>query len=262
MTESMLKNRVYIVTGGSQGFGFAIAKELIKAGGRVGLVARSTNLLNSAVAQLEADLGAGKATAATADIRDSSQIQSAFESIQSHFGRVDGLVNNAGVARPGTIADIPEEDLRLQFEINVIGLAMCCQAAIPMLAGSENARIVNIGSASASYREECRHLGIYAASKHAVDRLTAELRDELRAENIGVSLVVPGNSPTDFAKGWDEERLMKGYKAWSDYGKYMETGMEQSDVGEAVVHCVSRRPGVAVDSLTVRPHLPTEKFTW
>lgn len=254
----VLANRVYIVTGGSQGFGLAIAKEIVSHGGRVGLVARSEGKLKSAVD----DLGADKAFMAVADVRDSGEIQAAFKAVHGHYGQLDGLINNAGLARPGTIANIPEDELRLQFDINVIGLVLCCQAAVPLLEKSSNARIVNIGSASAIYREECRHLGIYAASKHAVDRITAEMRDELRGDGIGVSLVIPGNSPTDFAAGWDEERLMLAGKAWSDHGKFMDTGMETSDVGEAVVHCLSRRPGVGVDTLTVRPNIPTEKYSW
>lgn len=254
----MLEQRVYIVTGGSQGFGLAICQELIKAGGRVGLVARSAAKIDEAVQQLGAEAAFGVA----ADVRDSSQIKTAFEAIYTHFGQVDGLINNAGVARPGMISEIPEDELRMQFEINCIGLVLCCQAAIPLIKDSHNGRIVNIGSASGPYREECRHLGIYAASKMAVDRLTAEMRDELRADKIGVSLVIPGAAHTDFASGWNEERLMNSVQAWAEHGKYMETGMQTSDVGEAVVHCVSRRPGVAVDSLTVRPNIPTEKFVW
>ncbi len=254
----MLENRVYIVTGGSQGFGLAIAEELVKAGGQVGLFARSENKLREAVQ----DLGDDRAFGVVGDVRDSADIAAGFAAIKAHFGQLDGLINNAGVARPGTIAEIPEDELRLQFDVNVIGLVLCCQAVVPLLAGSSNPRIVNIGSASAVYREEMRHLGIYSASKMAVDRLTAEMRDELQAQGIGVSLIIPGNSPTDFAAGWNEERLVKATKAWADHGKFSNTGMETSDVGEAVVHCVSRRPGVGVDSLTVRPNIQTEKFTW
>lgn len=254
----MLSERVYVVTGGSQGFGLAIAGELLKAGARVALMARSEDKLEKAVSKL----GEDNALAVVADVADHSQVNQAFNKIHTHFGRIDGLVNNAGVARPGQISEISESDLRLQFDVNVIGLVLCCQAAVPFLKNSDNPRIVNIGSASSIYREECRHVGIYAASKAAVDRLSAELRDELRADGIGVSVVIPGAAATDFASGWDEEKIRLCAAEWANYGKYMDTGMEPADVGEAVVHCVSRRPGVAVDTLTVRPNIPTEKVTW
>lgn len=254
----MLSERVYVVTGGSQGFGFAIASELVKAGARVALMARSEDKLKNAVSLL----GENNAMAVVADVADDSQVNEAFKKIHAEFGRLDGLVNNAGVARPGQISEISKQDLRLQFDVNVIGLVLCCQAAVPFLKSSDNPRIVNIGSASSIYREECRHVGIYAASKAAVDRLSAELRDELRADGIGVSVVVPGAAATDFASGWDEEKIRLCASEWANYGKYMDTGMEPADVGEAVVHCVSRRPGVAVDTLTVRPNIPTEKVTW
>lgn len=254
----MLSERVYVVTGGSQGFGYAIAGELLKAGARVALLARSEDKLRSAVSTL----GEDKTFAVAADVANRSHVSDAFKKIHAHFGRIDGLVNNAGVARPGQISEISEEDLRLQFDVNVIGLVLCCQAAVPYLKNSDNPRIVNIGSASSIYREECRHVGIYAASKAAVDRLSAELRDELRGEGIGVSVVIPGAAATDFASGWDEEKIRLCAVEWANYGKYMDTGMEPADVGEAVVHCVSRRPGVAIDTLTVRPNIPTEKVTW
>ncbi len=254
----MLNERVYVITGGSQGFGLAIARELLKAGGRVGLLARSAHTLTAAVNEL----GDDKAFSVVADVSDKKQVHKAFQQIYRHFGRLDGLINNAGVARPGPISELSEDDLRMQFDVNVIGLVFCCQEALPLLKSSDNARIVNIGSASSVYREECRHVGIYAASKSAVDRLSAELRDELRADGIGVSVVIPGAAATDFASAWSAEKMRRCATEWADYGKYMDTGMEPSDVGEAVVHCVSRRPGVAVDTLTVRPNIPTEKITW
>lgn len=254
----MLKNNVYVVTGGSQGFGFAIANELLKAGARVALIARTENKLTDAVTSL----GEDKAFAVAADIANKTEVNAAFRKIVNHYGRIDGLVNNAGVARPGEITEMSESEVRLQFDVNVLGLVFCCQAAVPFLRNSDNPRIVNIGSASSIFREECRHVGIYAASKAAVDRLSAELRDELRAIGIGVSVVIPGAAATDFASGWDEEKIRLCAAEWADYGKYMDTGMETADVGEAVVHCVSRRQGVAIDTLTIRPNIPTEKVTW
>ncbi|MEH6552330.1 MAG: SDR family oxidoreductase [Pseudomonadales bacterium] len=253
---SALTDKVYAVTGGSQGFGFAIAQALVASGAKVGLIARRADRLDKAVAQL----GAGKAHSVVADICKGSEVKNAFREIAEHFGRRDGLVNNAGVARPGAIEEIPEEDLRLQFDINVIGLVLCCQAAIPMIKGGANPRIVNIGSASANYREEIRHLGIYAATKAAVDRLTAELRDEVKADGIGVSLVVPGAAMTEFSAGWDDERLRKAVGAWQEQGTHMDTGMEPSDVADAVVYCLGCRPGVGIDELIVRPNKPTPKF--
>ncbi|MEH6549763.1 MAG: SDR family oxidoreductase [Pseudomonadales bacterium] len=253
---SNFKDHVYIITGGSQGFGFAIAQELVREGAKVGLIARSGDRLNEAVVTL----GEDKAYAVVADIANGAQVKQAFAEIHQHFGRLDGLVNNAGVARPGTIEEIPEHEMRLQFDVNVIGLVLCCQAAIPLLRDSPNPRIVNIGSASARYREEIRHLGIYAATKIAVERLTAEMRDEIKADGIGVTLVVPGAAMTEFAAGWNEQRLRKAVGAWQEQGPNMDSGMEPHHVAEAVVHCLGYKPGVAIDELIVRPNSPTPKF--
>ena len=253
---STVHDRVYIITGGSQGFGLAMAERLVAAGARVGLIARREDRLQQAVSALGTDSAFG----VPADIRDGSDIRQAFTTIKAHFGRLDGLINNAGIARAGTIEETPEDELRMQIDINVIGLVLCCQAAIPLLRGGDNPRIINIGSASANYREEMRHLGVYAASKMAVDRLTAELRDELKDDGIGVTLVIPGAAMTEFSVGWDQDRFTKALQAWSRHGDTMDQGMEPSDVAEAVVHCLAYKAGVAIDTLTVRPNKPVPKI--
>jgi NAD(P)-dependent dehydrogenase (short-subunit alcohol dehydrogenase family) len=253
---SNLHDRVYIITGGSQGFGLAIAHRLVEAGARVGLIARREERLQQAVEAL----GLKNAFAVKADICRSAQVKQAFAAIHGHYGRLDGLINNAGIARAGTIEETPEDELRMQIDINIVGLVLCCQAAIPLIRASNNPRIINIGSASANYREEMRHLGIYAATKMAVDRLTAEMRDELKADGIGVTLVIPGAAMTEFSVGWDQDRFTKALRTWNEHGDTMDQGMEPSDVAEAVVHCLAYKQGVAVDTLTLRPNNPVPKI--
>ncbi len=220
--SSDLHNRVYIVTGGSRGFGLAIAKNLVEHGARVGLISRSQSGLDQAVAEIGADHAFGVA----ADVGSRTEVRSAFAAIKTHFQRLDGLVNNAGLAMPNTVENLIEDEVMIQVQTNFLGTVFCSQAAIPLLRGGDNPRIVNISSASAWHYDEMCHLSIYASTKAAVERFTRDLRQELQVDGIGVTCIRPGGAWTSFADGWDKAATEAGFAAWKDAGTYMDTGMD------------------------------------
>jgi NAD(P)-dependent dehydrogenase (short-subunit alcohol dehydrogenase family) len=148
----------------------------------------------------------------------------------------------------------------MQVNTNFLGTVFSCQAAIPLLRGGDNPRIVNISSASAWHYDEMHHLSIYAATKAAVERFSRDLRLELQDDGIGVTCVRPGAAWTNFADGWDEGRLKAGINACQKRGPSMDTGMGPNHVAEAVVHALSYPAGVAVDLLEVRPNQPVPKL--
>jgi len=250
-----LEGRVYIVTGGSRGFGLAIAKRLVEHGAKVGLTSRNQAGLDRAVAEIGSDHAFG----AVCDVGAREQVRAVFHGIKAHFGRLDGLVNNAGLANPNRVEDLVETEVLSQVQTNFLGTVFCCQAAIPLLRGGDNPRIVNISSASAWHYDEISHLSIYAATKAAVERFTRDLRLELQHEGIGVTCVRPGGAFTNFADGWAPDAFAAALAGWKDMGTYMDMGMEVEDVAEAVCYSLSQRPGVAVDLLEVRPNVPTAK---
>ncbi len=253
-----LDGRVYIVTGGSRGFGLAIAKDLVEHGGRVGLISRNTAGLDQAVAEIGTDHAFG----VSGDVGHIDSIRSAFEAIKNHYGRLDGLVNNAGMAWPNPVENLVEQEVLAQVNTNFLGTVFCCQAAIPLLRGGDNPRIVNISSASAWHYDEISHLSIYAATKAAVERFTRDLRLEVQQDNIGVTCIRPGGAITDFAAQWNADGFKAALDAWHDYGTYMDMGMDVGHVGESVRYAVSQPPGVAVDLLEIRPNMrmPKVKF--
>ncbi len=250
-----LKEQVYIVTGSSKGFGLAIATSLVKHGAKVGLLGRNVDSLNNAVTAL----GNDNAFAVTADVTSSQQLLSAFNQVAEHFGRLDGLVNNAGMARPGKIASFKQEEVLLQVNTNFLGTVFACQAVLPLLQGSDNPRIINISSASAYHQDEMSHLSIYASTKAAVERFTRDLATECQADEIGVTCIRPGAAGTAFAEGWDDDALIEGLEAWIDAGAYMCIGMEAEQVGEAVAFALAQPRGVAVDLLEIRPNRRIKK---
>ena len=253
--SSDLRDRVYIVTGASRGFGLSITKNLVAQGARVGLIGRSQVGLDQAVATICTD----QAFTVAADVGSRTAVCAAFAAISNHFGRLDGLVNNAGLAMPNTVENLLEDEVMVQVQTNFLGTVFCSQAAIPLLRGAANPRIVNISSASAWHYDEMCHLSIYAATKAAVERFTRDLREELQIDGIGVTCIRPGGAWTGFADSWDKDATESAFSAWKHAGTHLDTGMDASHVADAVSYALSQPPGVAIDLLEIRPNVLTSK---
>lgn len=250
-----VSGKVYIVTGAASGFGLAIARVLVARGAKVGLVGRTESSLKTVVEEL----GADNSFAAVGDVSKRSSIARAFDEIKTHFGQLNGVINNAGMAKPGQIEHLNEEEVLAQVNTNFLGVVFACQAAIPLLRGQENPRLVNISSASAWHYDEMVHLSIYASTKAAVERFTRDLRQEVQGDGIGVTCLRPGAAGTNFSQGWDPEVFMLALKDWHKTGPKMDVGMEAEHVGTAVADCLAYPPGVAVDLLEVRPCASMDK---
>lgn len=249
-----MSQAVHVITGGARGFGLAMAEHLLATGARVCLLGRDRSRLSEAVTAL-----GERASAVMCDVADSGSVNSAFAEIQSRYGKINSLVANAGVARPGRIEVIAADEIALQLNTNFLGTVLCCQAAIPLLRGAENPRILTVSSASAWHYDEMSHLSIYAASKAAVERFTRDLREELQADGIGVTCLRPGAAESEFALDWDQEILQEAFVAWRDTGPLMDVGMAVDQVAEAVVWALGQPPGVAVDMLEIRPNILAPK---
>lgn len=251
----MLSDKVIIVTGGSKGLGFATCKSLVSMGAKVGVLARSEKDIKKAVQEL----GGSNAFGVAIDVADKESVTTAFAAVKNHFGRLDGLVNNAGLARPNTIETLPIEDLMLQINTNFVGLVYCCQAAIPLLREQGGGLIVNISSATVHHENEMSHLSIYAATKAAVEAFSRELRYEVTKDKIGVTVLVPGSAESEFGAAFDFGKLTLAVREWQNRGKYYDGTMKPEQIGQAIAHCFTYPAGVTVDYMEVKPHMPCEK---
>lgn len=246
-----LTDKVYIVTGAASGFGFAIARVLLARGAKVGLVGRTESALQEAALEL----GVENTHIAVGDVSHQESIANAFADIKAYFGQLNGVINNAGMARPGEIEHLSAVDITAQINTNFLGVVFACQAAIPLLRGEDNPRLINISSASAWHYDEMVHLSIYAATKAAVERFTRDLRQEVQVDGIAVTCLRPGAAGTNFAQDWDADVFTRALRAWHQTGPQMDVGMETEHVGIAVADCLAYPPGIAVDLLEVRPNL-------
>jgi NAD(P)-dependent dehydrogenase (short-subunit alcohol dehydrogenase family) len=184
----MAEQKTVLVTGGSGGVGSALTSRLAADGWRVFATARD----------LESIERRDGVVAVALDLTDDRSVAGAAATIREHTGRLDGLVNNAGVIVQGPLELVPAAELRRQFEINVLGQVAVTQAVLPLVRAARG-RIVNVGAPSG--RVAIPLLGPIGASKAALHLLNDALRMELRHQGIAVSLVVPGALETEiFAK--------------------------------------------------------------
>ncbi len=233
-------DRIAVVTGASSGIGEATARGLAGAGYRMVLGARREDRLMAVARELG---GRGLAL----DVRDLTSIQGFARAIESEYGQVEVLVNNAGLAAGlQPLAEGSDDDWVQMMETNVIGLLRVTKALLPLLRRAPRAHIVNLGSV-AGFEVYPGGVG-YTASKHAVRAISKTLRLELVGEPIRVTEIAPGMVETEFSlvrfKG-DRERAAAVYQ-----GMQPLTG---ADVADCIVWAVTRPPHVNIDELVVRP---------
>jgi len=185
---------VVIVTGASSGIGRATAVRLARAGTTVVLAARRADLLGELAEEITA--AGGEAVAVPADLRDPAAVTTLTERATALTGRLDGLVNNAGVGGPATIlAD--DAHVTSMIEVNLVAPIRLMRAVVPIMREQGSGSIVNIGSVAG----EVGINGTYSATKFALRGLTDSVRRELAGTGIAVSLIEPGYIATDFNRG-------------------------------------------------------------
>jgi len=190
---SMLTGKVALVTGGSRGIGAAVAKRLAHEGAAVAITFSATGeRAAEVVAAIEA--GGGRALAIRADSADAGAVKAAVAETVRVFGRLDVLVNNAAIARVGTIFDYAIEDLDQMIAVNIKGLFVATQEAVRHM--GEGGRIINIGSVSSDYMP-LPGGAVYSLTKGAVASLTRGLARDLGPRGITVNNIQPGRIETD-----------------------------------------------------------------
>ncbi|MFF0724912.1 SDR family oxidoreductase [Streptomyces sp. NPDC004134] len=213
MEERAVRGKVALVTGGNKGIGRAVAEVLAAEGATVVVGARDSRRGEEAAAAIRG--GAGEARAVVLDVTDPGSVQAAAGWIEERFGRLDVLVNNAGISGSGQAAPqdaldrVPSavdlERVRAVFDTNVFGVITVTNAMLPLLRRSGAARIVNLSSHAASLALNAEVGGwlaelpsvAYSPSKTALNALTVQYANELREESILVNAAAPGYVDTD-----------------------------------------------------------------
>jgi NADP-dependent 3-hydroxy acid dehydrogenase YdfG len=245
-----LDGTVALVTGASSGIGEATALLLAEQGATVVAAARRADRLDVLVDKIRAS--GGTAEALTVDVTDQSQAEQAVARTVERFGRLDTLVNNAGVMLLGPAVGAPLQEWQRMVDLNVMGLLYCAHAALPhLLKAAEDgprrvADMVNISSVAG--RVPRSGSGVYNLTKHGVGAFSEALRQEVTGRHVRVSLVEPGATSTELADH-NRPEVLESIRARF---RTMER-MEAEDIADAIGYIVTRPRRVSVNEMLIRP---------
>jgi NADP-dependent 3-hydroxy acid dehydrogenase YdfG len=244
-----LSGKVALVTGASSGIGAATALELARAGASVALSARRADRLTGLVAEIEA-LGS-KALALPGDMMVEAEAIKAVEDTVAHFGRIDILINSAGVMQAGGIVDADLAEFRRVYEINVFGTLYTCAAAVPHMLKQGEGDIVNITSLAG--RKGGPETNAYSGSKHAANSMTDAMRQELGGKNIRVSILMPGATTTEVGDSISNPNWRKAIQAHVS----KEGAVKPEEIGQTIVFMLSLPRNAHISEISVRPTIDT-----
>jgi NAD(P)-dependent dehydrogenase (short-subunit alcohol dehydrogenase family) len=185
-----LRDRVVLITGGSRGLGLVVARQICAAGGKVALIARDAEELGRAKADLARRGDAQNVFGVECDLLDGEQIRSAVRQIIDHFGKIDILINNAGIIEVGPLEHMTREDFERAMRLHFWAPFELITQIVPEMRRWGGGRIVNISSIGG--KVAVPHLAPYSASKFALTGLSDAVRAELARDNIYVTTVSPG----------------------------------------------------------------------
>jgi NAD(P)-dependent dehydrogenase (short-subunit alcohol dehydrogenase family) len=254
--SGVLAGKVAAVTGATSGSGRGIARRFIAEGAHVYLLARGPERL----AVLEAELGP-QATGVPTDVGDPDSVDATFGRIASDEGRLDILINNAAVYRPTPFEKLSNEEILTQVNTNLLGTIYTCRAAIPLMRAAGGGDIVNTSSESTI--DPFPMLGIYVATKAAVEALGTVLRAEFEKEEIRVTTLIQGvaagegGGSTGWA--WDPEHSAVAFERWTNDGLLNKLtgkhGAQDVDVvADVHVYIVTRPRGQKLEVVRSRSY--------
>jgi NADP-dependent 3-hydroxy acid dehydrogenase YdfG len=238
-----LRDTVALVTGASSGIGEATARALAQEGATVAVVARRKDRLDALAAQIGG-------LAIEADVTDREQAVAAVERTAQELGRLDVVINNAGVMLLGPIVDAPVEEWDRMVDLNLKGLLYVAHAALPHLQSAAEreprrvADLVNVSSVAG--RRVGAGGGIYQMTKHGVGVFSEALRQEVTSRYVRSSLVEPGATESELVT-----HVRKEVRDQLPTG--VEQKLEAEDIADAIVYIVTRPRHVAINEILVRP---------
>jgi NADP-dependent 3-hydroxy acid dehydrogenase YdfG len=245
-----LEGTVALVTGASSGIGAATARTLADQGAAVALVARRADRLEQLAQDITRD--GGRALVLEADVTDKTQAQAAVARTVAALGRLDTLVNNAGVALLGPIEGAPLDEWERMVQLNVLGLLYTTHAALPhLLQAAEDAPrrvadLVNVSSIAG--RVASAGGGVYAATKFGVVAFSESLRQEVTKRHVRVAVVEPGTVTTEIFSDLREavrEQVLQRFSGFEP--------LAAEDIADAIAYIVTRPRRVAINELLIRP---------
>jgi NADP-dependent 3-hydroxy acid dehydrogenase YdfG len=239
-----LSGLIVAITGASSGIGEATARACSRAGAAVSLAARRRERIDELAQRIVAD--GGRAIAIETDVGDEAQAAEFVQRTAAELGRIDVLVNNAGVMLLGPINGADTEEWRRMIDANVYGVLYCTHAALPLMLAQGSGQIVNVSSVAGRFARAGS--GVYNLTKFGIGAFTEALRQEVAPAGLRVTLIEPGAVATELGGHNRPEIIDAMRKMFADVKP-----LEADDIANAIVYAISQGPNVAVNEVLVRP---------
>jgi NADP-dependent 3-hydroxy acid dehydrogenase YdfG len=239
-----LSNQVVAVTGASSGIGEATALACSRAGAAVALAARRGERIEALAQQISSE--GGRAIALPTDVGEEAEARAFVERTHAELGRLDVLVNNAGVMLLGPIENAPTEEWRQMIHANVFGVLYCTHAALPLMKAQGSGHVVNVSSVAGRFARAGS--GVYNLTKFGVGAFSESLRQEAVPLGVRVTLIEPGAVATELPGHNRPEVLEQMAKNFAGV-----TPLESEDIANAVLYAIGAPENVAVNEVLIRP---------
>ena len=234
-TRQPLAGQIAVITGGGRGIGAAIARKLADLGATTVLCGRSRKALESNAKTIAA--AGGTAEVVPCDVADMAAVESAAQQVEQKFGRLDVLVNNAGIGGfRDPLHQLAPEDWERILNTNLRGVYYMIRSFVPLMIRGKAGHVINISSLAG--KNALPNGAAYAASKWGLNGLSYSVAEELRAHNIRVSVVCPGSTNTELSP---------------HVGKDVSKMLQPDDVAHAVAMLVTQAPQSFVSEILLRP---------
>ncbi|WP_413368303.1 SDR family oxidoreductase [Lysinibacillus sp. 3P01SB] len=240
---SALNGKVVVITGASSGIGETTARLLASLGAHVVIGARRLERLETLASDIQAD--GGSVVVQRLDVTELEQMQAIIEAAQSRFGRVDAVINNAGVMPLSSLEALKIEEWNRMIDVNIRGVLHGIAAGLPVMKKQGFGHFINIASIGAY--EVSPTAAVYCATKYAVRAITDGLRQETAGQGIRVTLVSPGVTESELAESITDNEAKEIMK------EYRRTTLPATAIARAIVYALEQPEYVDVSELVIKP---------
>ena len=239
-----IKNKVVVITGASSGLGEATARRLSVAGAKVVLGARRTKHLDALAKEL-AENG-GNAIAITTDVTDREQVKTLVDAAVKTYGRVDVMINNAGLMPQAPLERLKVEEWDRMIDVNIKGVLYSIAALLPYMKEQKSGHIINVSSVAG--HKVGPGFAVYAATKHAVRALSEGVRQEVKPYNIRTTVISPGAVATELPNGVTDPATAERIKKF-----YADIAVSADSFARVVAFAMSQPEDVDINEVLFRP---------
>lgn len=239
-----VSGKVVVITGGSSGLGEATAKMLSSMGATIVLAARRKDRIDALAEEIKNN--GGKALAVVTDVTDVEQVKALIEAAVKEFGKIDVMINNAGLMPQSPLEQLRIDDWNRMIDVNLRGVLYGIAAALPYMKEQKSGHFINVSSVAG----HVVHPGstVYSATKTAVRVISEGLRQEVKPYNIRTTIISPGSVATELTNSITDEATAKNI---NDF--YAKTAIPADSFARAVIYAISQPEEVDINEILFRP---------